>query len=312
MKKSLFLTLAFCGILLASCNNKKGFTKVYGDDKSSDYYYQFFERAEVTEGDLSVQVAENIEKLAEVYWSCTVADTMTIIPARKDYLPILEETFFPGDILTCIKMMNVGDSAAFIVDTRLTFEKFFRSQGLPENIKDTDETRFNIRILNIYSIDELQRIEIEKLKETYPEETATAKAQMDEYTAGNDNITWFESGLGIEFLSEGDGVTPQEGDIVSVHYEGFLIGAEDSTFDSSYERDEPIEFPIGMGYVIKGWDEGIAKLSVGQKARLYIPYYLGYMDRPAGEIPAFSNLIFNVELLDIKANPEKAPMMPEE
>ncbi|MCS7004564.1 MAG: FKBP-type peptidyl-prolyl cis-trans isomerase [Cytophagales bacterium] len=110
--------------------------------------------------------------------------------------------------------------------------------------------------------------------------------------------TEYESGLGIKILKEGDGALPVPGKIVVVHYTGTL---EDGTkFDSSIERGEPFRFPLGQGYVIRGWDEGIAKLKVGTKAMLRIPPHIGYGNRPVGPIPANSTLYFEVELLQIE------------
>lgn len=109
--------------------------------------------------------------------------------------------------------------------------------------------------------------------------------------------TFRESGLGIKIIEQGSGELPKENEIVKVHYAGYL---EDGTmFDSSYERSEPIEFPLGMGRVIKGWDEGIAALSKGTKAWLYIPYQIAYGEGGKGQfIPPKSTLIFQVYLLE--------------
>ena len=87
--------------------------------------------------------------------------------------------------------------------------------------------------------------------------------------------------------------------MVSVHYKGQLT--DGTVFDSSYKRKEPIEFALGMGQVIAGWDEGVSLLSVGDKARFVILSNLGYGSRGAGgAIPPNANLIFDVELVSIK------------
>ena len=92
-------------------------------------------------------------------------------------------------------------------------------------------------------------------------------------------------------------VHPADTSEVKVHYEGKLL--DGTVFDSSYERGEPISFPLNG--VIKGWTEGVQLMSVGEKYRFYIPYKLAYGERGAGEhIPPYSTLIFEIELLDIK------------
>ena len=106
------------------------------------------------------------------------------------------------------------------------------------------------------------------------------------------------SGLLYSIQKEGSGDKAKSGDLVSVHYSGFLL--DGTKFDSSYDRGTPIEFVLGQGRVIKGWDEGISLLNVGSKAKFIIPANLGYGNRAMGPIPANSILIFEVELVEIK------------
>ena len=106
-----------------------------------------------------------------------------------------------------------------------------------------------------------------------------------------------ESGLFYNITKEGTGLSPSKGSKVSVHYKGSLI--DGSVFDSSYQRNEPIEFSVGIGQVIQGWDEGIMLLKKGASARFVIPSDLGYGAQGAGaNIPPNSTLIFDVELID--------------
>lgn len=107
-----------------------------------------------------------------------------------------------------------------------------------------------------------------------------------------------ESGLQYIVITEGTGPKPAETDKVKVHYEGTLV--DGTKFDSSYDRGEPIEFPLNQ--VIKGWTEGVQLMTVGSKYKFFVPYQLGYGDQGAGGvIPPFATLIFTVELLDINA-----------
>lgn len=107
------------------------------------------------------------------------------------------------------------------------------------------------------------------------------------------------SGLEYIVVEQGTGAKAEAGKTVRVHYTGYF--EDKSVFDSSYPRQEPIEFPLGKGYVIKGWDEGIGLMNVGGKYRLKIPYDLGYGEggRPP-VIPAKATLYFDVELLEVK------------
>jgi len=129
---------------------------------------------------------------------------------------------------------------------------------------------------------------------------AAAKQQADEamekLAAGFDKTS---SGLRYKIIQKGDGKKAEKGKKVSVHYKGSLENGQ--VFDSSYTRKQPIDFPLGQGHVIEGWDEGIALLQVGDKARFVIPSHLGYGSRGAGGvIPPDATLIFDVELVDVK------------
>ena len=108
-----------------------------------------------------------------------------------------------------------------------------------------------------------------------------------------------KSGLKYIELKEGTGEAAKAGDTVQVHYTGWL--KDGTKFDSSLDRKEPFEFPLGKGRVIKGWDEGVAGMKPGGKRKLIIPPELGYGKRGAGnKIPPDAELTFEVELLKIK------------
>jgi peptidyl-prolyl cis-trans isomerase A (cyclophilin A) len=125
---------------------------------------------------------------------------------------------------------------------------------------------------------------------------AETEAKMEQLAAGFDKT---ESGLRYKMIQKGNGKKAENGKTVSVHYTGQL--EDGKVFDSSYPRKKPIEFPLGQGNVIEGWDEGIALLQVGDKARFVIPSDLAYGTRGAGGvIPPNATLIFDVELMDVK------------
>lgn len=125
---------------------------------------------------------------------------------------------------------------------------------------------------------------------------AESEAKMEQLAAGFDKT---ESGLRYKMIQKGDGKKAEAGKTVSVHYEGSLESGK--VFDSSYPRKKPIEFRLGQGQVIEGWDEGIALLQVGDKARFVIPSDLAYGASGAGGvIPPNATLIFDVELMDVK------------
>lgn len=113
-----------------------------------------------------------------------------------------------------------------------------------------------------------------------------------------------DSGLRYTDEMVGTGPEAKTGSNVSVHYTGWLLKAGDEKgqkFDSSHDRGQPFQFPLGAGRVIKGWDEGVSGMKVGGKRMLYIPSKLGYGARGAGAaIPPGADLVFEVELLDVQ------------
>ena len=120
-----------------------------------------------------------------------------------------------------------------------------------------------------------------------------------ESSANDDaNVVTTPSGLKYTDLTEGEGATPQAGQTVVVHYTGTLENGK--KFDSSRDRNQPFSFQLGVGQVIKGWDEGLSTMKVGGRRKLIIPPELGYGARGAGGvIPPNATLIFDVELLKI-------------
>ena len=142
--------------------------------------------------------------------------------------------------------------------------------------------------------------EIHKRMQAAKEEAS--KAVIEEGTkyleenAKRDEVTVTESGLQYEVIAEGDGETPVAASTVRVHYHGTLING--TTFDSSYERGQPAEFPVGG--VIAGWTEALQLMNIGAKWKLHIPHELAYgTNGSPGAIPGCATLVFDVELLKI-------------
>ena len=128
------------------------------------------------------------------------------------------------------------------------------------------------------------------------EQKAQAEAEMEKLAAGFDKT---DSGLRYKIIQKGSGAKAEKGKTVSVHYEGALANGQ--VFDSSYKRNQPIDFALGVGQVIPGWDEGIGLLQVGDKARFVIPSHLAYGSAGAGGvIPPNATLVFDVELMNVK------------
>lgn len=306
MKKN-FMFMAFAAMMLSSamiaCNQEKVPFEGYQKNPNG-LYYRFIEQ---NEGPVP-----QIGELIDATFSCTINDTAILIPVMSNTFQLMDP-LFPGDLFEGLALVHKGDSVSFITNIDSTFRTFF-GQPLPEEFKSTDVMRFDMRIEDIYPESEfLQHMaakankvaqeRIAKMIDDHPEESAQAAQALTDYLAKNKVVASpTESGLYYVMTQEGNGEKPQVGQIVKVHYTGMLL--DGTKFDSSIDRGEPIEFPLGIGRVIPGWDEGIALMSKGEKGVLYIPYYLAYGDRGAGDmIKPYSNLVFEVELVDFEDMP---------
>lgn len=173
-----------------------------------------------------------------------------------------------------IQLMSVGDKMRILIPYDLAYGE----QGRPPAIPAKTDLTFDVELINALPVPEIKQFD----------------------TKGKDTSVT-ASGLKYIVVTEvkKNGVVPQPGQTVSVHYTGYF--EDGKVFDSSVERGKPLEFQLGKGMVIQGWDEGIALMRKGEKFRLLVPYQLAYGDKGyPGAIPPKANLIFDVELIDVK------------
>lgn len=150
-------------------------------------------------------------------------------------------------------------------------------------------------------------IDADKIKVDLNHPLAGRSVRLDVELISVDDVPKSEGGLHVERLKAGDGKTfPQRGARVSVHYTG-MLAENGKEFDSSRKRGKPFTFVLGAGMVIQGWEMGIAQLSLGERANLYIPAALGYGDQAMGPIPPNSNLVFDVELVGVDGPSGSSP-----
>ncbi|MGN0087566.1 MAG: FKBP-type peptidyl-prolyl cis-trans isomerase [Candidatus Limimorpha sp.] len=286
MRKNFFLLSALFLMLsvLTGCSNApKGYQAT-----DNGLYYRLF----TNNGGENPQIGD----LLELTMSCSVNDTVVILPLTKNIIPMTEPSFW-SDFVEGFSMMHKGDSASLIVDIDSSFVNLFGYNTLPPQFSSTDIMRFEVRLDDFYPESEFRFRMIENIKKNYPAETEKAASELNAYLEKNGVVAQPTStGLYYVKTQDGTGEKPSKGSTVKAHYTGYLL--DGTVFDTSIERGEPIEFVLGVGQVIPGWDEGIALMSKGEKAVLYIPYYLAYGDRDLGVIPPFSNLVFEVELID--------------
>jgi FKBP-type peptidyl-prolyl cis-trans isomerase len=290
MKKSFMLVWAAIAALffITSCNDN-------GEYKTTDtgLKYKFYEKSDTgrmpQEGDM---IVVNMINRTEDTVFFNSADN----PVPME-IPMLKSQF-AGDIYDGFAMMHEGDSATFVISTDTLFKEN-RGQ-LPPWLQNAKNIYFDVRLVKVKTKEEVQAeqkekeaqrmAEMEKAKE---EESAKLQQYLKE---NNIKVQPTESGLYIVIETVGKGKKVKKGDRVTVDYTGYLLDGQ--KFDSSKDHGTPFTFTLGQNQVIKGWDEGIAKLNVGGKAKLIMPSNLAYGERGAGGvIPPYAPLIFEVEVI---------------
>ena len=207
----------------------------------------------------------------------------------------IAKSSFKGDLMDGLTLLTVGDSASFLINADSLFTKTFAAPR-PAFIDSSSFLSFTVKVISTTTDAALKAEELKAEKENAMKENEV----IAKYIADK-QITPSKSSSGLMYIitEPGSGEQAQAGKTVKVHYTGRLL--DGTKFDSSLDRNDPIEFKLGQGMVIKGWDEGIALLKVGGKALLIIPSDLAYGSRGAGGvIPPFSPLTFEVELVSVQ------------
>jgi len=224
----------------------------------------------------------------------TTNEDSLLFDSNGETFPLkLEEPVFSGDINDALAMLGKGDSATFVIRADSFLIRNARLTQLPSFVTDKSKMIFYVKLHNVQTLEELQQEEAEKKAQAEKNE----KQIIANYIQEN-HIAIEPSSTGVYFIlrKQGHGKKAEIGKMVKVHYIGkFLDGTK---FDSSYDRDQPARFQLGMGNVIDGWDEAIQKMHVGDEATLIIPSSMGYKTGRA-QIPPYTPLLFEVKLIDV-------------
>ena len=194
-------------------------------------------------------------------------------------------------VIEAALMMSVGDSATI----NQKIDDYMR-QFIPEEKRNEKEITFRIVLVGIQSAEEKQRM-AQRAREHAIQVRSKVETVVQDYTLGrlDNRLSTTASGLKILIVEPGNGPRIVAQEAVQVHYFAFLT--DGSTFDNSSERREPLAYPVGVGQMLPGFDEGILQLRHGSKAYLFLPPALGYGADSPPEIPKDSELIFYVEVL---------------
>lgn len=288
------------------------------DATENGLYYQFFTQDENAvkpkEGDIVRLVMSYKNSKDSVLFDSRVGN-----PSGKNYIEFpLQKSTFKGSFEEALAMMGVGDSARFIISADSVYLTTFKAATLPPYIEKGSMLTFEAKLEKITTKEEA---DAERTKQMEAQKAEMAKLQAAEgetfakYLADN-KITTKPTASGLIYVEskKGNGKKPKAGELVKVNYTGRLL--DGTVFDTSDKATaqkagtfderrpyEPIEFPVGQGQVIPGWDEGIMLMSVGSKGQLILPSNIAYGPQGGGPIPPFSPLVFDVELVGVSAAP---------
>ncbi len=279
----LALLAVACVFSFNACSKYKGFKQ----DKETGIYYKFYV---LNKDSVQAQTGDVVTMMYQL----ALKDSILVpsMPIQE----LVQESIYKGDVYDAIRMMHVGDSATFILNA----DTFFHYMG-GENPFDVEELYFTFKMTELMPKAEVDAImaEQEAQYNAYMEQArAEEDSLLQDYIAKNKiKVAPTESGLYFISKKAGKGAQAAPGQKVAVHYVGKLL--DGTEFDNSISRGEPIEFVLGQGKVIPGWDEGIAMMKEGEKAVLLIPSKLAYGERGNQVIPPCSPLVFDVELVKV-------------
>jgi FKBP-type peptidyl-prolyl cis-trans isomerase len=310
--KKLAFTAIAAGLVVTACNKSPypGY-ELSDNGVYSKFYNQNAEGVKPKEGDV-VRLKMSYKNSKD----SVLFDSQKMNPNGNNYIEFpLGKPTFKGSFEDAVLMMSVGDSASFMISADSVYLKTFMAKELPPYIEKGSMLTFEAKLEKISGKAEVeqernkkmeeQKVMMELRKNEEPKALANFLAES--------KITTKPTASGLYFIetTKGKGAKPSKGCIVKVNYTGRLLDGK--IFDTSDEATakqeglfderrpyQPIEFPIGMGQVIPGWDEGISLMSPGSKGRLIIPSSIGYGAQGGGPIPPFSTLVFDVELLSFE------------
>ena len=282
-KIMLALLAVACVFTFNSCSKYKGFKL----DKESGIYYKFY----ILNKD-SAQVQTGDALLMQCQWALKDSILQPFMPIQV----LVEESNYQSDVNNAFRMMHVGDSATFIFDA----DTFFYHMGIEKPFEGKElylTFKLNERISKA-EVDAIMAEQEAQYNAYIEQERAKEDSLMQNYIAKN-KIKVAPTASGLYFIPKkaGKGAQAMAGQKVAVNYVGKLL--DGTEFDNSYKRGEPIEFVLGQGRVIPGWDEGIAMMKEGEKAVLLIPSKLAYGENGNQVIPPLSPLVFDVELVKV-------------
>lgn len=287
MKRNCLLFVSVCltaMLLVTACTQKfPGYKKT---DKG--LYYKFYSQNSSAD-------QPQLTDYMRVRMACYLDDSLyyDFQEFGNDVFTQLKESYFSGDLEEAYAMMHVGDSASFYIKADSIAIRYYGMNPDSVGLKPEDYFRYEVKLVELQTVEQL-KAEADQAMQVLKAESE--KAFFD-YLESNSVTEHTASGLYFSKLLTTKGKIPQLGQTARIKYvvsflDGTLLGTSD-------ELGEYYDVPLGQHKVLKGLEEGVGLMRVGEKARFVLPYTLAYGENQYRNIPAYSNLIFDVELLDI-------------
>ncbi len=278
MKNKFVLALVAAATILTSCN------KMETTENGVEYKIithqddaRMVDSADILLVNLRIVTENSDSVILETY----TTNTPRYIPAEE---PVLKGVF---------AALAKGDSAEVWVNADTLFQKSFGSEK-PKNMVDGERVKFTITLVDVFSQQEMQQKQMQQMNEFIQKDSVA----FESFLATKQNVQTTASGLKYVVVKKTNGKQATKGSKVSMMYRGTLLNGEE--FDGNMNGDRPpLDFTIGLGQVIPGWDEGVSLMKEGEEYTFIIPWRLAYGERGAGPIPPFSSLVFDVKLVKI-------------
>jgi len=211
----------------------------------------------------------------------------------------LKESYFAGDLQEAYAMMHVGDSASFYIKADSIAVKYYDQNPDSVGLKADDYFRYEVKLVEVQTQEEFQA-GIEKMKQALMDDTR--KVLADYVTTNNINVKPDASGIYIIPLEKGKGRCPVKGEKVEIDFSVSLLNGK--MVGSTFDMPENFSFVLGDNTVIPGWEAVLPQLHLGDRVKAIIPCEMAYGERSVGEVPSYSNLIYDIKLLKITTEAE--------
>ena len=294
MKKNCLSITMFCLsalMFLASCDKGRfpGYTKT-----SNGLYYKFYHQ------DATAPKPELTDFL-KVEMACYLNDSLyyDFQSTGRDVYSQYLESKFPGDLQEAYAMMHVGDSASFYVKADSVAVLYYDQDPAEVGLKADDYFRYEVKLVELMSEKDFQA-EIERMKEQLIEASRRELAAYIE----KENIKEMplESGVYIIPVEKGKGRCPVKGEKVELDFAAYLLNGQ--LVGSTYDMDEKFTFVLGDNFVIPGWEVILPKMHLGERVKAIVPYDMAYGEHQVGNVPAYSNMVYDIKLLKITTKEE--------